>query len=102
MDSLHWTISEKTSGKGVKVHKLPKDHEVKVFRVVSFGCTDYVVTNDLSQSNISATQQACGSRWQAEHFRREAKHLTGLEKCQCRLQRIVRTILVLRFSSRFI
>ena len=60
-DSLHWTASEQTSGKRVKLHKFPKHHKVKVFRVVSSRRTDYVITNDLSQSDISATQQACGS-----------------------------------------
>ena len=44
----------------------------------------------MSQSDISATQQACGSRWKIEQFHREAKQVTGLEKCQCRLARIVR------------
>ena len=44
--------------------------------------TDYVVTNDLSQSDVSATRQACSSRWKVEQLHREAKQLTGLEKCQ--------------------
>ena len=64
---------------------------MKVFRVASTSRrTDYVVSNDLSQSDISATQQACRSRWKVEQFHREAKQLTDLEKCQCRLPRIVR------------
>ena len=64
---------------------------MKVFRVASTSRrTDYVVSNDLSQSDVSATQQACRSRWKVEQFHREAKQLTGLEKCQCRLARIVR------------
>ena len=90
IDSLHWTASEQTTGKQVKLHKFPKHHKVKVFRVASSQRTDYVITNDLSQSDISATQQACGSRWKIEQFHREAKQVTGLEKCQCRLARIVR------------
>ena len=90
IDSLHWTASEQTTGKQVKLHKFPKHHKVKVFRVASSQRTDYVITNDLSQSDISATQQACGSRWKIEQFHREAKQLTGLEKCQCCLARIVR------------
>ena len=52
--------------------------------------TDYVVTNDLSQSDASVAQTACAWRWKIEQFHREAKQLTGLEKCQCRLARIVR------------
>ena len=83
-------VSEDTTGKVVKLHKFPKHHKVKVFRVASSRRTDYVVTNDLSQSDVSATRQACSSRWKVEQFHREAKQLTGLEKCQCRLARIVR------------
>ena len=90
IDGLQWNVSEQTSGKGVKLHKFPKDHKVKVFRVASARRTDYVVTNDLGQSDISATQQACRRRWKIEQLHREAKQLTGLEKCQCRLARIVR------------
>lgn len=74
----------------MKLHKFPKHHKVKVFRVASSRRTDYVVTNDLSQSDVSATQQVCRNRWKIEQFHREAKQLTGLEKCQCRLSRIVR------------
>ena len=48
------------------------------------------MTNDRAQNQTSAAQQACGWRWKIEQFHREAKQLTGLEKCQCRLARIVR------------
>ena len=90
IDSLQWSSSEQATGKVVKLNKFPKHHKVKVFRVVSARRTDYVVTNDLSQSEVSATQQASRSRWKVEQFHREAKQLTGLGKCQCRLSRIVR------------
>ena len=90
IDALQWSASEQATGKVVKLNKFPKHHKVKVFRVASARRTDYVVTNDLSQSDVSATQQACRSRWKIEQFHREAKQLTGLEKCQCRLSRIVR------------
>ena len=63
---------------------------MKVFRVVSSRRTDYVATNDLSQSDVSVVRQVCDVRWKIEQFYREAKQLTGLEKCQCRLPRIVR------------
>ena len=90
IDALDGSSSEQTTGKVVKLNKFPKHHKVKVFRVASAQRTDYVVTNDLSQSEVSATQQASGNRWKIEQFHREAKQLTGLEKCQCRLSRIVR------------
>ena len=91
IDTLHWTDAEQHSGKRVKLHKFPRDPKVKVFRVVSSGRTDYVATNDLSQSDVSATQQVCHCRWKVEQLHREvSKQLTGLENCQCRLARIVR------------
>ena len=90
IEALAWTPSEQTTGKIVKLHKFPKHHKVKVFRVASQRRTDYVVTNDLRQSDVSATQQASRSRWKIEQLHRESKQLTGLGKCQCRLSRIVR------------
>ena len=63
----------------------------KLFDVASSnGRADYVVTNDLAQNDTSVAQQACNWRWKIEQFHREAKQLTGLEGCQCRLARIVR------------
>ena len=90
IDTLQWTVAEEMSGKRVKLNKFPKDHKVKVFRVASSRRTDYVVTNDLSQSDVSVVRQVCDVRWKIEQFHREAKQLTGLQRCQCRLPRIVR------------
>ena len=90
IDTLQWTHAEQHCGKRLKLHKFPKDHKVKVFRVASSQRTDYVVsTNDLSQSDVSVVRQVCDVRWKVERFHRESKQLTGLEKCQCRLPRIV-------------
>ena len=77
IDTLQWTAAEQTSGKRVKLHKFPKDHKVKVFRVASSRRTDYVVTNDLSQSDVCVVRQVCDVRWKIEQFHREAKQLTG-------------------------
>ena len=90
IDTLQWTDTEAKSGKRVKLNKFPKNHKVKVFRVASSRRTDYVATNDLSQSDVCVVRQVCDVRWKIEQFHREAKQLTGLEKCQCRLPRIVR------------
>ena len=90
VDSLEWSDTEQQSGKRVKLNKFPKNHKVKVFRVVSNRRTDYVATNDLTQSDVSAVRQVCSARWKIEQFHRETKQLTGIEKCQCRLARIVR------------
>ena len=64
---------------------------MKLFRVVSSnGHTEHVVTNDQAQNDTQVAQQACHWRWKIEQFHREAKQVTGLERCQCRLPRIVR------------
>ena len=90
IDALHWTAAEQTFGKRVKLNKFPKNHKVKVFRVASSRRTDYVASNDLSQSDVSVVRQVCDVRWKIERFHRAvSKQLTGLEKCQCRLRRIV-------------
>ena len=97
IDSLEWSDTEQQSGKRVKLNKFPKNHKVKVFRVASSRRTEYVATNDLRQSDVSVTQKVCALRWKIEEFHREAKQLTGLEKCQCRLARIVRNHITCAF-----
>jgi len=91
VDGLHWSKLERAHGKVVKLKGFPKDHKVKLFRVVlSTQRTDYVVTNDMAQDNTQAVQEVCGLRWKIEQFHRETKQLTGLEGCQCRKARIIR------------
>jgi hypothetical protein len=41
----------------------------------------------MTQSDIGAAQKESGQRWKIEQFHREAKQTTGLERCQCRLNR---------------
>ena len=91
VNALQRSENELRHGKRIKIRGFPKHHKVKLFRVASGNRrTDYVVTNDLAQNDTSVTQQACNWRWKIEQFHREAKQLTGLEGCQCRLARIVR------------
>ena len=98
IDALEWTVSELQAGKRIKIRGFPKNHKVKVFRVASSSRrTDYVVTNDLNQSEASIAETVCAWRWKIEQFHREAKQLTGLEKCQCRLSRIVRNHIACAF-----
>lgn len=88
---LMWSSVDYTQGKIIKIKGFPKDHRVKLFRVVvSSNRTDWVVTNDLSQNSTLAAQEACRLRWKIEQFHREIKQLTGIEKCQCRKSRIQR------------
>ena len=91
VSALQWTQQEQSQGKTIKIKGFPKQHKVKLFRVVvSTNRTDWVVTNDLAQDSTDATQQACRTRWKIEQFHRELKQLTGVEKCQCRKARMQR------------
>ena len=64
---------------------------MKLFRVaVSTNRTDYVATNDLSQSSTNLVQEVCKIRWEIEEFHREIKQITGIESCRCRKARLQR------------
>lgn len=91
IDELEWSADELVGGKSVKLRGFPGDFRVKLFRVeVSIHRTEWVVTNDLSQSSTQGAQQVSAMRWKIEEFHREAKQLSGLEGCQCRIARIQR------------
>ena len=91
VDSLSWTETAKQESKLIKIKGFPKEHKVKVFRVVlSTKRTDYIVTNEIAQNNVEVVQDVCGFRWKVEQFHRETKQLTGIEGNQCRKARIVR------------
>lgn len=76
------------SGKIVKVFKMPLDTLFKLFRVlVSTTRTDYIITNDMAQNSTDATEKECSIRWKVEQLHREEKQTTGIQNCQCRLQR---------------
>ncbi|WP_341792053.1 hypothetical protein [Rickettsia endosymbiont of Gonocerus acuteangulatus] len=51
---------------------------------------EYVVTNNKTQKSSKAAQDECGFRWVIESMHREIKQLTGIERCQCRKQRLQR------------
>jgi len=88
IETLDWTPEELLSGKGVKVKKFAQDTRLKLFRVVvSTNRTDFIVTNDMTQSDTFEAQKVSGQRWKIEQFHREAKQITGIEYCQCRLNR---------------
>ena len=88
---LEWDDEELKDGKIIKIKGFPANKKVKLFRVtVSTDRTDYVATNDLSQSSTDVAQQVCKIRWKIEEFHREIKQLTGIESCQCRKARLQR------------
>ncbi len=88
VSSLDWSDTELVEGKLIKIHKFPLDVKVKLFRVVvTTDRTDWLITNDLSQYSTVAAQQESSNRWKIEQLHREEKQLTGMAKCQCRLNR---------------
>ena len=88
-DSLSWSQQETAQGRLIPIRKMPKDHRVKLSRVVlSPERTDYVITNDLTQETTQGAQQESGVRWKIEH--RDVKQTTGIERCPCRRERLQR------------
>ncbi len=88
VSKLDWDQTSLERGKLVKLKDFPGSTKVKLFCVpVSTNRTDYVVTNDLTQSSTDGARKACAIRWKIEEFHRELKQTTGIEKCQARKQR---------------
>lgn len=91
VDELDWHEKESQKGKLIKIKGFPREHKVKLFRVVVHSRrTEWIVSNDLSRDSVHEAQKARGVRWKIEEFHREAKQLTGIERCQCRASRIQR------------
>lgn len=91
VDALDWSAGELKQGKLAKIKGFPKDYKAKLFRVaVCSNRPEWVVTNDLSQDSAQDAREVRGVRWKIEEFHREAKQLTGIERCQCRASRIQR------------
>ena len=88
---LAWNEQAYKTGQLVQLKNMPKEIPLKLFSIsVSSNRIDYVVTNDTNQSCADDTKKVCAIRWYVEQFHREIKQLTGIEKCQCRKQRIQR------------
>lgn len=88
---ITWDDLQLAQGQLIQIKGMPSKIPVKVFSVsISTNRTDYVVTNDLEQCCADDTKKICAIRWYVEQFHRELKQLTGVEKCQCRKQRIQR------------
>lgn len=91
VEQLCWSAQDQQQGKHVHLKNFPAGHRVKLFRlVVSPDRTDYIVTNDVDQDSADDTREVCAVRWRIEQFHREAKQVTGIERCQCRSGRIQR------------
>jgi hypothetical protein len=98
VDEVLWSTTEDHSGKLVHLHKFPKGHTVKLFRLVlSHQRTDYLITNEVSQHSTQAAQEAFRPRWAVEQLHREVQQLTGIDQCQARLARIQRNHIACAF-----
>jgi hypothetical protein len=87
VSELERTFEELQKGKRIKINKFPKEYHVKLFRVpISSNRTDFVVTNDMLQNLMRATQKVGGVRWKVQ----EVKQTTGIERCQFKTGRIQR------------
>ena len=90
-DEVLWSRDELRHGRLVHLRDFPAGHQVRLFRLaVSTNRTDFIVTNDVAQDSASATQDVWGWRPKIEEFHRETKQVTGIDRCQCRRERIVR------------
>src|SRR5947209_13631608 len=92
VDGLEWSKEELERGKPIKIKGFPKEHKVRLLRVVVHSRrTEWIVTNDPARDcSAQDAQKARALRWKIEEFHREAKQLTGIERCQCRAGRIQR------------
>lgn len=88
VSELIWSEHELKHGKLIKVKGFPGSFKLKLFRVrISTDRTEYLVTNDLTQNSLADAQQASATRWKIEQLHREEKQLTGIERCQVRINR---------------
>lgn len=98
VETLTLSDSEQKGGILIHVKGFPKNMDVTLFRfIISTNKVDYIITNDKSQKTDLAVQDAYSSRWVIESMHRELKQLTGIEKCQCRKQRIQRNHIACAF-----
>ena len=95
---LLWSVDEHKEGKTIKIKDYPKDHKVRLFRVpVSTDRTDFIATNDKTCHSSDAARSVCAVRWKIEQLHREIKQTCGIERCQCRLNRIQRNHIACAF-----
>lgn len=79
--NLAWNNEELEDGKILKVKGFPGNKKVKLFRIiVSTDKTDYIATNDLSQSSTDVAQQVCKIRWKVEELCLFEARFANIEK----------------------
>ncbi len=76
VDGSNWSQEELERGKLIKIKGFPKEHKVKLFRVVVHSRrTEWIVTNDLlPRDSVHEAQKARGVRWKIEICRTHYPH----------------------------
>lgn len=95
-----FNLSKKDLIEGLSIHlnKFSNKKNLQLFCItVNTHRSDYIITNDIAQQSSQAVQKVYGLRCIIEQLHRETKQLTGIEKCQCRLQRIQRNHIACSF-----
>lgn len=91
VSQLEFSDEEIKHGIEIHIKGFARSKHVNLFKfTVSTNRVDYIVTNDITQKSAEAVQNASSFRWVIENMHREIKQLTGIERCQCRKQRIQR------------
>jgi hypothetical protein len=86
VQKLTWSNEELKHGKVINIKGL--NLNLKLFQIVlNSKKTELIVTNDLTQNSTDDCQEEVANRWKIEEFHREEKQLTGIGKCECRLNR---------------
>jgi len=90
LEESEWTPERLVRGLLVKLKEVP--FKVRLFKLVApDGDIDWVITNDLAETvTAQVAEDSSAVRWQVEELHRGLKHLTGSEKCQCRVARAQR------------
>ena len=84
--NLTWSDEELKHGKLINLKGL--NINLKLFQIVlNTKKTELIVTNDLTQNSADDCQKMTANRWKIEEFHRAEKQLTGIGKCECRLNR---------------
>lgn len=92
------STKELLEGASIHLNKLPKNKHLQLFCItVNTHRSDYIITNGIAQKSSQAVQKEYGFRCIIEQLHRETKQLTGIEKCQCRSQRIQRNHIACSF-----
>jgi len=96
--NFNWSTKELLEGASIHLNNLPKNKHLQLFCItVNTHRSDYILTNDIAQKSSQAVQKEYGFRCIIEQLHRETKQLTGIEKCQCRSQRIQRNHIACAF-----